>query len=85
MKYELSPAAERAVGRAAAWLGRDDCSGSQGPALLSGLLAQPECRAAMMLARGGIDAAAVAARWPGLSPSEGILKSSPNPAEGLMR
>ncbi len=85
MKYELSPATRRAVGHAAAWLGRDDYSESQGPALLSGLLAQPECRAAMMLARLGTDAAAVAARWPRLSPSEGILKSSLNPAEGMIR
>ena len=51
MKYEFTPAARRAVCHAAAWLGRNDCSESRGAALLLGLLAQGECRAAAMLAR----------------------------------
>ena len=66
MKYEFTPAAQRAVCHAAAWLGRNDCSESRGAALLLGLLAQGECRAAAMLARCHLDAAAVHARWTGL-------------------
>ncbi len=41
-----------------------------GPALLLGLLAEPECRAALRLARAGIDAAAVRTRWAQLGDAE---------------
>ncbi len=66
MKYEFTPAAQRAVAMRPLWLGRNDCSEWRGAALLLGLLAQAECRAAAMLARCRLDAAAVHARWPGL-------------------
>jgi thiamine-phosphate pyrophosphorylase len=49
---------------ASAWTTRADCSELTAPALLLGLLAEPECRAATMLARCQIDTAAVCVRWP---------------------
>ena len=55
MQYQFTPAAERAICHAAAWLGGSDCNEWPGVALLLGLLAEPECRAALMLARCGID------------------------------
>ena len=63
MQYLFTPAAERAICHAAAWLGGSDCNEWPGVALLLGLLAEPECRAALMLARCGIDTIAVRGRW----------------------
>jgi thiamine-phosphate pyrophosphorylase len=69
MPHEFTPAAERALAYAASW--RRAANGTAidelGPAeLLLGLLAEPECRAAMLAAARGVDLAAVQARWPEL-------------------
>jgi len=64
MRRSFTAASQRALDFASAWTTRADCSELTAPALLLGLLAEPECRAATMLARCKIDTAAVRARWP---------------------
>lgn len=63
MDIELTAATRRVLDEASTW-----CSGSllQAPAVLLGLLLEPECRAALILHTHGIDAATVKCRWPGL-------------------
>lgn len=66
-RIAFTPAAERALAQAAAWTrGRNDAPIDL-PSLALGLLAEPECRAAEMLAAAGIDENAVRGRWPNLS------------------
>jgi thiamine-phosphate pyrophosphorylase len=62
----LTPAAERALRAAASWSALDEPLELEVPELLLGLLAEPECRAAGMLAAVGIDAGSVLERWPRL-------------------
>jgi len=69
MQYEFTSGASRALTAAAGWRSREDCNELRASALLLGLLAESECRAAIMLANGGIDAAAIRRRWPELSPA----------------
>ncbi|HTU24281.1 MAG TPA: thiamine phosphate synthase [Pirellulales bacterium] len=69
MAHEFTPAAERALVYAGGWRMADgpNDSGAQelGPvALLLGLLAEPECRAAVLAAARGVDKPGVLARWP---------------------
>ena len=64
MRRSFTAASQRALDFASAWTTRADCSELTAPALLLGLLAEPECRAATMLARCKIDTAEVCARWP---------------------
>jgi thiamine-phosphate pyrophosphorylase len=77
MEALFTAAAHRALAEAAAWSAADESpKAGVAPALLEtaavllGLLAESECRAAMMLARHGIDAAAVRGRWPRLGRQE---------------
>ncbi len=75
MEWLFTDAVERAFTLAQSWtdpLGRDDL---QAPALLLGLLAESECRAASILQQRGVDEAAVRARW-------SALGSSANPPSG---
>ena len=67
MTYLLTPAARRAIATAAAWTTRDDCAEIELPELLLGLLAEPESRAAILLAASGVDAGQVVRRWPRLT------------------
>ncbi len=73
MKFEFTPAAQRALLAAARWRfsttanNADLAEGLTSPALLLGLLDEPECRAALWLAACSIDQHAVLARWPGLT------------------
>lgn len=67
MNRELTPAAYRALAEAAAWAGSTPDKSVDVPCLLLGLLAEPECRAAAMLADHAVDAAAVRKRWPNLA------------------
>ena len=63
---EFTAGAQRAMAEAACWsdrTGRDECDG---PAILLGLLAESECRAAALLSRHEITADAVRQRWPHL-------------------
>ena len=73
MQYIFTPAAERALGWASEWAG---CAGSDEmdlESLVIGLLSEPECRAAVMLARHGVDIPAVQQHWPELR------RNLPNP------
>ena len=73
MWHSLTPAAERALAES----GRSDSDELRPPDLLLGLLSEPECRAAVMLAGVGVDAAAVLKRWPELTPDkEPVQRSS---------
>src|SRR5438874_1891353 len=66
MRYEFTPAAGRALRAAAGWGRAANARDVELPEVLLGLLAEPECRAALLLAACGIDAAAVREHWPGL-------------------
>jgi thiamine-phosphate pyrophosphorylase len=73
MQYQFSSAAERALIHAAGCTSRADYAELVAPALLLGLLAESECRAALMLAKHGITAESVHQQWPKLqiSPPDG--------------
>jgi thiamine-phosphate pyrophosphorylase len=77
MQYQFSSAAERALIYAAGCTSRADYAELAAPALLLGLLAESECRAALMLAKHGITAESVYQRWPKLhiSPPDGGVKT----------
>jgi thiamine-phosphate pyrophosphorylase len=66
MQYQLSSAAERAMIHAAGCMNRADYAELTEPALLLGLLAESECRAALMLAEHGINTESVCQQWPKL-------------------
>ncbi len=66
MSRQFTAAAHRAIAEAAGWAGRDDCCELEAPALLLGLLAEAECRAASMLKEHGVEAGAVCRRWPAM-------------------
>jgi thiamine-phosphate pyrophosphorylase len=67
MLHQFTAAAERALQCASGWASRTGCDELEAVPLLVGLLAEPECRAAAMLARFAIDLAAVRRRWPALA------------------
>lgn len=81
MKFEFTPAAQRALLAATRWhfspsaYNTDLAEGLTPPALLLGLLDEPECRAALWLSACSIDKQAVLTRWPGLT-----CQASPLPA-----
>ncbi len=66
MWYEFTAAAQRALVSASGWSNGSECDELQPQPLLVGLLSQPECRAAVMLAKVAIDIVAVRRRWPEL-------------------
>ena len=66
MQYQFSSAAERVLLYAADCTNRADYAELAAPALLLGLLAESECRAALMLAEHGITAESVYQQWPKL-------------------
>jgi thiamine-phosphate pyrophosphorylase len=63
MPFDLTPAAQRALVAAAGWTGRDEADDLRVPEVLLGLLDEPECRAALLLAAHGIDAPSVKQRF----------------------
>ena len=68
MKYGFTPASERALAYASQWTNRAAPECELGvESLLLGLLVEPECRAATILARAAIDSAAVRRHWPTLA------------------
>ena len=67
MWHQFTAAAERALVYASGWSNRTGCAELEAEPLLVGLLSEPECRAATMLARLAIDIPAVRQRWPGLT------------------
>ncbi len=66
MSHQFTPAAERALAAAARFRSQAAGDDLDLPEVLLGLLAEPECRAALMLAQFDIDAAAVERRFPSL-------------------
>lgn len=64
MQLLFTPAAERALACASDWRSQTGCDALGTVELLAGLLAEPECRAAVMLARHGVDVASVCRQWP---------------------
>ncbi len=67
MPYELTPASQRALEAAAAWSSSNDDAALGVAEVLLGLLVEPECRAALLLAPCNIDVAAVQRRFPTLA------------------
>lgn len=68
MRFDFTPAAQRALDAAAGWSGGNGGDELRVPQLLLGLLAEPECRSALLLARFGINQSAVQRRFPELAP-----------------
>ena len=66
-RHELTPGAQRAFEFAAQWQLGNDGGPLLPQQLLCGLLAEPECRAAMILAMHQIDLGAIQTRWPDLT------------------
>jgi thiamine-phosphate pyrophosphorylase len=64
MWHQFTAAAQRALHYASGWSNRTGCAELDVEPLLVGLLSEPECRAATMLARLAIDLSAVFQRWP---------------------
>jgi thiamine-phosphate pyrophosphorylase len=77
MSYSLTPAVSRALEFAAGWSAEPRPEYLDLPEVLLGLLAEPECRAATMLARFGVSPSTVLAQWPKLR--EVSLDVSPRP------
>jgi ATP-dependent Clp protease ATP-binding subunit ClpA len=82
MGYDFTPAAERALEAAAAWTICSDDAELHLPEVLLGLLAEPECRSALLLAQCDVDPQAVHRKFPQLapaarSPSERLKRFSP--------
>jgi thiamine-phosphate pyrophosphorylase len=69
MRYEFTPAAERALQAAAGWTSYPDIAELHVPEVLLGLLAEPECRAALLLAQCDVDPQAVHRRFANLTSS----------------
>jgi thiamine-phosphate pyrophosphorylase len=66
-RIALTPAAERALALAGHWTSRGNDAPIGLPELALALLSEPECRAAELLTRLGIDAQTLQARWPNLA------------------
>jgi thiamine-phosphate pyrophosphorylase len=67
MRFEFTPAAMRSLVAASGWTSCDDSDELHVPEVLLGLLAEPECRSALLLARHNVDAAAVRQRFSALT------------------
>ena len=63
MRFEFTPGALRSLTAASGWTSRDDSDELHAPEVLLGLLAEPECRSALLLARHNVDAEAVRRRF----------------------
>jgi len=85
MQYHFTPAAERAISAAAGWTGREGRDDLQPWALLLGLLAESECRAAMILAASEIDAAAIRRQWPELRESAAVSNAGKYPLRSFSK
>ena len=70
MRFTFTAAAERALTFASGWCSRTEREELETGSLLVGLLSEPECRAAIMLAMHGVDIPAVCQQWPVLERSE---------------
>lgn len=80
MRYHFTPGAERALTEAVRWQRPASDGRIDVPGLLIGLLAEPECRAAGMMAAQGLDQSMVRKRWPEVAPHEPPPSLSPHGA-----
>lgn len=78
MRLTFTAATERVFDHAADWPVSSDCDELEVESLLLGLLAESECRAAMMLGRVNVDVTVVRREWP-------ALQHLPPPAKGHER
>ncbi len=78
MQFDFTPAAERALLAAAGWTSCSDGNELDVPEVLLGLLVEPECRSALLLAQYGIDAPTVRRRFASLTPTERFDPSRAN-------
>lgn len=78
MRYHFTPGAERALTEALRWQRPGGDGRIDVPGLLIGLLAEPECRAAGLLAVRGIDVPSVKARWPDVNPCPPVPDVAPH-------
>lgn len=67
MRFTFTAAAQRAFAFASDWHSRAGHEELDAKSLLVGLLAEPECRAAIILAKHAVDIPAVCRQWPGLT------------------
>lgn len=67
MKIPFTPAVERVLAGAATWSCRNTLSAIEPAEVLMALVAEPECRAAELLGKHGIDETAILLRWPQLT------------------
>lgn len=67
MRFEFTPGALRALAAASGWTSCDDPDELRVPEVLLGLLDEPECRSALLLAQYDVDAAAVRRKFPALA------------------
>jgi len=68
MAFLFTPAAERALASAAQWTGCADADDLHVPEVLLGLLAEPECRAALLMELAGVSTEAILDRFSSLAP-----------------
>jgi len=80
MRYHFTPGAERALTEAVRWQRPASDGRIDVPGLLIGLLAEPECRAAGLMAAQGLDQSMVRERWPEVAPHEPPPSLSPHGA-----
>jgi thiamine-phosphate pyrophosphorylase len=76
-KRDFTPAAERVLAEASRWAFPASAAELSAPSLLMGLLAESECRAALMLSEHGILPSAVCQRWPELTRIDTASSISP--------
>jgi thiamine-phosphate pyrophosphorylase len=84
MEIQFTPSAYRAITEAAAWSSGEGPPELEAPALVLGLLAETECRAALALTGCGIDVEAVLRRWPRLKRCRPPVPSDDWPALELL-
>ena len=68
MRFTFTAATERALAFASDWCNRTGREELDAESLLVGLLSESECRAAVMLAKHGVDIPSVCRQWPTLMP-----------------
>ncbi len=78
MRFSFTAASERALAVASDWCSRTGREELDPQSLLVGLLSEPECRAAVMLQKHGIDFTAVCQKWPTLAPPPKTSTASPS-------
>jgi thiamine-phosphate pyrophosphorylase len=77
MWHSFTPASHRAILYASGWSSRAEQAESDALSLLVGLVSEPECRAALILAQRGIDLDTIRRHWPDLFETPPTVGESP--------